>query len=138
MTGEVCDPNLEKKVMLLEYKHDELRDVVKVMAEQQSSIVESNRAISESLGKLTVIEERHSETRNDIGEIRTIMKDMAEKFHVLNRAIPDDLGKRLAEIENVIPMLVEARGWAIKILLSITTVVGAAVMAMLFGSHSPF
>lgn len=137
MPGEVCDQVLEKKVMLLEYKHDELRDVVKTMAEQQSSIVESNRAISESLGKLTVIEERHSETRNDISDIRSIMKDMAEKFHALHRAVPDDLDKRLKAIEHVLPMLIEARGWAIKILLSVTTVVGAAIMGIVFGGHSP-
>lgn len=137
MSGEICDPNLEKKVMLLEYKHDELRDVVKVMAEQQASLVESNRAISDSLGKLTVIEERHSETRNDISEIRAIMKETAEKFHNLHRNIPDNLDKRLNAIEQVIPVLLEARGWAIKILLSVTTVVGAAVMAMVFGGRLP-
>lgn len=137
MTGEACDPNLEKKVMLLEYKHDELREVVKVMVEQQSALIDSNRSISESLGKLTIIEERHSETRNDIGEIRVFMKDMAEKFHSLHRNVPDDLDKRLNAIEKVIPMLLEARGWAIKILLSVTTVVGAAVMAMVFGGHLP-
>lgn len=138
MTSEVCDPVLEKKVMLLEYKHDELRDVVKTMAEQQSAIVESNRAISESLGKLTVIEERHSETRNDISEIRGLMKDMAEKFHSLHRSVPDDLDKRLKVIENVLPMLIEARGWAIKILLSITTIVGAAILSLVVSGKTPF
>jgi len=108
MTEAACDTANERRIMLLERGHDELKEAV-------MSLSASQKSISESLGRLVVLEERHVETR----------QEQLRQANVQNEA-----EKRLKAVEVEMPRLIEMRGAIFKVLVSIATVVGVALVAL--------
>lgn len=123
MTGAACDTANERRIMLLERGHDELKEAV-------MSLSTSQKSISESLGRLVALEERHVETRQEQLRQANVQIDIQRQIHELRMTIPTEAEKRLKAVEVEMPRLVEMRGAIFKVLVSIATVVGVALVAL--------
>ncbi len=123
MTGATCDTANERRIMLLERGHDELKEAV-------MSLSTSQKSISESLGRLVVLEERHVETRQEQLRQANVQIDIQRQLHEIRMTIPIDAEKRLKGVEVEMPRLIEMRSAIFKVLISIATVVGMALIAL--------
>lgn len=104
--------DLEMRVGMVEYAVGEIKDGVK-------SIAASMDKFAASLHTLTVLEVKHEETREALGRAFSELKDH---------------DTRLETIETAMPGLKEARGWAVRGLLAIVSVVGMAILALVIVS----
>jgi len=78
-------------------------------------IKDATKSIAESVRSIAVLEERHAEASRAMGRIFDGMKDIES---------------RLRPIEADMPGLREIRRWVVGGVLSITSIVGAAIIAL--------
>ena len=78
-------------------------------------IRDATKSIAESVRSIAVLEERHAQTSQAMARIFEAMKDVEA---------------RLRPIENDMPGLREIRRWVVGGVLSITSIVGAAIVAL--------
>lgn len=123
MGEQACDPTNERRLMLLERGHDELKDAV-------MSLSTSQKSISESLGRLVALEERHIETRQEQLRQANVQIDMQRQIYEIRMKQIDDGENRLKKVELEMPRLVEMRAGIFKILVSIATVIGVSLVAL--------
>lgn len=123
MTEAARDTANERRIMLLERGHDELKEAV-------MSLSTSQKSISESLGRLVVLEEYHVETRQEQLRQANMQIDIQRQIHEMRMVIPNEAEKRLKAVEVEMPRLMEMRGAIFKVLISIATVVGMALVAL--------
>lgn len=97
--------DLENRIRVVEYAVSEIKDSVK--------------SIAASLHTLTSLGVRHEETRDALGRAFDELKQH---------------DARLENIETVMPGLKEARGWAVRGMLAVVSVVGIAVMGLVIVS----
>jgi hypothetical protein len=71
--------------------------------------------IEDAIVMLARLEVHQAETRNDVAEIRNMMTEQ---------------DKRLRSIEVAFPALVEARGYMVKAVIGLCSMVGAAVVGL--------
>lgn len=83
--------------------------------------------IGESLVVLARIDERHMNTTQQLIEVVKTQNEHERRLGIVEKAIPDDLTKRVGEIEKVMPGLRETRGWVISGILAGLAMMGVAL-----------
>lgn len=104
---------------------DRRRDVY----DQRFSRIENKLdQISESMMVLTRIEERQVAANERYTQLTTMHNEHNTRITGLERAVPENLGRRLAALEIAMPGLKELRVWAIMGILSGLGMMGYAVV----------
>lgn len=105
MGGDMAGPTTDTRLALLEQDMDGMKRVVE-------SIGESTKEISESLQKLTLLEERHAETRNWVGRVFTQVEQLQKNQSAVERELPGfRRTKRL--VDNAVYGILAAFGMAL-------------------------
>jgi hypothetical protein len=84
--------------------------------------------ISSALQGIVRIEERQVQTNTQLSALNTSAREQDSRLREVERAIPENLGKRLASIEVALPGLKELRRWVVVGVVSGVGMIGAAVL----------
>lgn len=102
-------------------------------------IGEAVETIAKNTSQLALLEQRHAETRDGLERAFTEIARVEEKREeadgrilAIEKAVPENLGKRLGAIEVAMPGLKEARGWLVAGVLAVFAVVGLATIKLAF------
>lgn len=96
------------------------------------TLVPAVEKISECLERLVRLEERHSETREAINRVVTDISRVQDLVTDIRLRMPDNLDKRLHQIEVTVPGLVEMRRWVVTGVLSVLGLFGGSALILLF------
>jgi len=84
--------------------------------------------ITETLQSLVRIEERQIQTGSRLSDVAITLKDYDDRLRVLEKAVPENLDKRLVSIETKMPGLSESRKWVVMGVLAGVGMIGAALV----------
>lgn len=85
-------------------------------------------AISNALITLVRIEERQVNHDAKLTEIKKSVEDQESRLRKIELALPDELDKRLGNIEKELPPLLESRKWVTMGLLGGIAMIGVSMM----------
>lgn len=105
---------------------------VERIEQRVDTLVPAVEKISECLERLVRLEERHSETREAINRVVVDISKVQDLVTDIRLCMPDNLDKRLHQIEITVPGLVEMRRWVITGALSALGLFGGSAIVILF------
>ena len=108
---------------------------VERIEQRVDTLVPAVEKISECLERLVRLEERHSETREAINRVTVDISKVQDMVTDIRLRLPDNLDKRLHQVEVTIPGLVEMRRWVVTGALSVLGLFGGSAIVILF--HLP-
>lgn len=85
-------------------------------------------AISNALITLVRIEERQVGHDTKLTEIKAAVVDQETRLRKIEIALPDNLEKRVIDIEKELPPLLESRKWVVTGLLAGVSMIGVSMM----------
>lgn len=105
---------------------------VERIEQRVDTLVPAVEKISECLERLVRLEERHSETREALNRVAVDISKVQDMVTDIRLHLPDNLDKRLHQIEVTIPGLVEMRRWVVAGVLSALGLFGGSAIVILF------
>lgn len=112
---------------------NEARTRVTVVENAVEKIERSVSRIADSMGQIVALEAKHADTREAVNRaFLTIDKhvglDQVEHLAISKRI--SDVDARVQRVEVMLPSLQEARGWMVKAMMLVLTVVIGAIIAL--------
>jgi len=117
--------DVHQRLTVLEQETIHTRGVVKGMDKKLDSLIEAMQS-------LVRIEERQLSTGDRLAQGAQTFQDHEARLRHVEQEIPRKLEERLTGMENQMPGLVESRKWVVSGVLAGVSMIGVAVVALVF------